>query len=161
MVIVIFSTCFHLVRNHWTSGAGLVQSWVKITQSQCEFWIQIWKLKLQISWILFVYNLVIGYSKNSRENALDNQKKKPGLKSNPWPVGVTCKGKKKDTWLQVRVSANRPSSKWAQISFLVGLFIKISTFTVYAICFTEIVHDKLQTQLKLTKNGLEHGLNFV
>ena len=23
----------------------VVQSWVKITQSQCEIWIQIWKLK--------------------------------------------------------------------------------------------------------------------
>ena len=44
-------------------------------------------LKGKFSLILFVYNLMIGYSKKIekivRENALDGEEKRPGLKFNP------------------------------------------------------------------------------
>ena len=51
----------------WHQGR-VVQSWVKITQGQCEIWIQIWKLKSISLLILFVYKLIIGSSTNNREN---------------------------------------------------------------------------------------------
>ena len=49
----------------------VVWSWVKITQGWCEFWTQIWELKLKSKFnlIFFAYNLIIiGCSKRNREN---------------------------------------------------------------------------------------------
>ena len=81
----------------------VVQSWVKITQSSCEIWIQIWKLKKHFSLIFFVYKLMIGSSKNNRENyprkCFWTPEKETRVKFNPG------------------LSANRPSNNWAQVRY--------------------------------------------
>ena len=82
----------------------VVQSLVKITQGQCEIWIKIWKLKSISVLILFVHKLMIGSSKNKRENyprkCFWTEEKKPELNLTPgWaltglrtagPCRITC-----------------------------------------------------------------------
>ena len=60
-------------------------------------------LKRKFNLILFAYSLMIGYStkrieKIVRESAVDKNKKKPGLKFNPWLVltGVRTTGPRKE-----------------------------------------------------------------
>ena len=69
----------------------VVRSWVKPSVS-ANFELRYESLKSQFSWILFAYNLMIGYAKKIdkiiRESAFEKKKKKPGLKFNPG-LGLT------------------------------------------------------------------------
>ena len=77
-----------------------------LTQGYCEIWIQIWKPKKHF--ILFGYKLIIGSSKNNRENyprkCFRTQEKEIRVKFNP------------------SLSANRPSNNWAQVKFFLVIY---------------------------------------
>ena len=73
MLLIIQSKYFAFFRIRSISGVFLhnyldrvVKSRVKIFWS--KIWIQIWKLKKQITFILFAYNLMIGCYKKNKEN---------------------------------------------------------------------------------------------
>ena len=60
------------------------QSWVKITQVSAKFEFRFESLKSISVLILSVYKLMIGSSKNSRENyPFEHEKEKPGLNLTP------------------------------------------------------------------------------
>ena len=79
----------------------VVQSWVKLTTARARFEFS-FSLKSISVLILFVYNLMIGRSKNSRENY-------------PRKYFWT---QERETWVKFNpgLSANRPSNNWAQFS---------------------------------------------
>ena len=85
---------------NYTIQGRVVQSWVKITQGSARFEFTFESLKSISVLILFVYKLIIGSSKNNRENypskCIWTQEKETRVTFNPG------------------LSANRPSNNWAQ-----------------------------------------------
>ena len=67
--------------------AGLFEAGLRKPRVSANFELRYESLKSLFGWILFAYNLMIGYAKKIEkiipEGAFDKKKKKPGLKLNP------------------------------------------------------------------------------
>ena len=136
---ISLATIFILLISLWLGWLGIishlgqvVQSWVKITRVSARFEFRFENFKSISAWILFVYELMIGSSKNNREN---------------YP--------RKCFWRKVKetrgLNPNRPSNNWALVlnKINLGLFFfcsKAFSRIIFSVIFRSACRQK---ELKL------------